>query len=204
VKGLDKLTCVRLAEVISQKNLIPAEVITDALYSQDRHGEPFIQSLVGGGHITEWDLAKLVAENFQLPFLMASHYSISEHAQKRVPEKLLFESLIVPLDVFDDVLCIVMPILTPYEAMMKLQKELSCDVFPYVGLVSENKKVLGDMYKGFKTWFEQDIKRRERQATMRANSPKSDKKQKSDWMSIFDAGDQAIQETLGGNPKKKG
>ena len=37
VKGLEKLTCVRLAEVISQKNTISSEVITEALYAQDKH-----------------------------------------------------------------------------------------------------------------------------------------------------------------------
>lgn len=201
MKGLEKLTCVRLAEVISQKNTISSEVITDALYAQDKHGDPFVQTLVGAGHITEWDLAKLVAENFQLPFLMASSYAISDEAKKKVPEKFLFENLIVPLDLFDDALCVVMPILTPYETLSKLQRETKTEVFPYVGLISENKKVLGTIYPTFKPWFEAEQKRREQAATKRANS----KGQAGDWMSIFDAGDQAIQDNLGGigsNQKK--
>jgi hypothetical protein len=201
VKGLEKLTCVRLAEVISQKNVVAAEIITDALYAQDKYGDPFVQTLVTGGHVTEWDLAKLVAENFQLPFLMASSYAISDEAKKRVPEKFLFEHLLVPLDVFDDVVCVVMPILSPYEVMGKIQRELRCEVFPYVGLISENKKVLGDMFASFKQWHEHDQKRREQAATKRANT--KDQK-KGDWMSIFDAGDQAIHDTLGGGgPPKK-
>ncbi len=199
VKGLEKLTCVRLAEVISQKNTISSEIITDALYAQDKHGDPFVQTLVAGGHITEWDLAKLVAENFQLPFLMASSYAISEEAKKRVPEKLLFENLIIPLDLFDDVLCIVMPILSPWEVIGKIQRETKCEIFPYVGLISENKKVLGSMYPTFKPWFDQEQKRREVAATKRANT----KGQAGDWMSIFDAGDAAIQDNLGAPPAPK-
>jgi hypothetical protein len=194
VKGLEKLTSVRLAEVISQKNSVPAEAITDALYSQDKHGEPFAQTLVAAGHITEWDLAKLVAENFQLPFLMASNYQVSDEAKKRIPDKVLFENLIVPLDLFDDVLCIVMPILTPFETIMKLQKDSKVEVFPYVGLISENKKVLGSLFPEFKAWLDGEQKRREQRATMRANGKE---KEGGDWMSIFDAGDQAIQDTLG-------
>lgn len=195
MKGLEKLTCVRLAEVISQKNIVSSEVITDALYSQDKFGDPFVQTLVTGGHITEWDLAKLVAENFQLPFLMASSYGISPEAKARIPEKMLFEHLMVPLDVFDDVICVVMPILSPYEVLGKLQRELKCELFPYVGLISENKKVLGDLYPTFKPWFEQDQKRKEQLATKRANGGKD---KAGDWMSIFDAGDQAIHDGLGG------
>ena len=202
VKGLEKLTSVRLAEVITQKNVVPAEAITDALYSQDKYGEPFVQTLVSAGHITEWDLAKLVAENFQLPFLMASNYHISEEAKKRISEKVLFEHLIVPLDLFDDVLCIVMPILTSFETMMTVQKECKVEVYPYVGLVSENKKVLGTLFPEFKTWFDADHKRREQRATARANGGGgSGKDAVGDWMSIFDAGDQAIQDTL--KPAKK-
>jgi hypothetical protein len=199
VKGLEKLTCVRLAEVISQKNVVAAEIITDALYAQDKHGDPFVQSLVGGGHVTEWDLAKLVAENFQLPFLMASSYAISDEAKKRLPEKILFEHMLVPLDVFDDVVCVVMPILTPYDVLGKIQRDLRVEVFPYVGLISENKKVLSDMFATFKQWFEQDQKRREQLATKRAST--KGQQQKGDWMSIFDAGDQAIHDGLGGPPQ---
>jgi hypothetical protein len=62
---------------------ISSEVITDALYAQDKHGEPFVQILISGGHITEWDLAKIVTEHFNLPFLMASNYQISDDAKKR-------------------------------------------------------------------------------------------------------------------------
>ena len=51
----------------------------------------------------------------------------------------------------------------------------------------------------FKTWFEQEQKRREQAATKRANS----KEKGGDWMSIFDAGDAAIQDTLGGIGQKK-
>jgi hypothetical protein len=65
--------------------------------------------------------------------------------------------------------------------------------------------VLGDLFPNFKAWYDQDTKRRERQATMRANNQGSDRRQPSDWTSIFDAGDQAIQEKLsaGARPRKK-
>ena len=200
VKGLEKFTYVRLAEVLSQKNAVPGEAITDALYAQDKYGDPFVQTIVAGGHITEWDLAKLVAENFQLPFIMASNYAIADEAKKRLPEKVLFENLLVPLDLFEDVICIVMPILTSFEVMMRIQKDTKVEVFPYVGLVSENKKILGTMFPAFKGWFENEQKRRELKATTRSHTKGRDAK--GNWMSIFDAGDQAIQDGLN-IPKKQ-
>jgi hypothetical protein len=188
VKGIEKITSVRLAEILTERAVVASEVITDALYAQDRHGEPFVQVLVGGGHITEWDLAKIVTENFNLPFLMAGNYQISEDAKKRLPKEVLFKHTMVPLDVFGDILCVAMPVMLSFEEINKIQKEHNCDLFPYVGLVSENKKVLGDMFKDYKEWVELDTHRREEEAKRRAQAPKS----KGDWMSIFDAGDAAI------------
>ena len=103
MKGVEKITAVRLAEILTERGAVPSEVVTDALYSQDKSGEPFVQVLVGSGHITEWDLAKLVTENFNLPFLMASHYQIVEAAKSRFPKEVLFRHTMVPLDVFDDI-----------------------------------------------------------------------------------------------------
>jgi hypothetical protein len=191
VKGIEKITSVRLAEILTERSIVSSEVITDALYAQDKHGEPFVQVLISGGHMTEWDLAKIVTENFSLPFLMASNYQISDEAKSRLPKEVLFKHTIVPLDVFGDIVCIAMPVMLSFEEINKIQKEHNCDLFPYVGLVSENKKVLAEMHKDYQQWIEQDGKRREEEAKRRqSSSPKP----LGDWMSIFDAGDQAIQE----------
>lgn len=196
VKGLEKLTSVRLAELLSQKGTVPAEAITDALYAQDKLGEPFVQVLVNAGHITEWDLAKLVTENFQLPFLQASNYSVSEEAKKRLPKDLLFKNMLTPLDIFDNVVCVVMPVMTPYEALARIQKEHNCELFPYVGLVSENKKLLSEMFPDFTAWFEAEKQRRELESrkAQERSAKATNAGKAADWMSIFDAGDAAIKD----------
>jgi len=193
VKGIEKITSVRLAEILTERAVVSSEVITDALYSQDKHGEPFVQILVSGGHITEWDLAKLVTEHFSLPFLMASNYQISEAAKARLPKEVLFKHTIVPLDVFDDIVCVAMPVMLAYDDIVKIQKDHQCDLYPYVGLITENKKVLTDIHKDYPQWVEAETKRREDDAKKRAAGGGSGGKASGDWMSIFDAGDQAIQ-----------
>lgn len=197
MKGVEKITAVRLAEILTERATVSSEVITDALYAQDKNGEPFVQVLVNGGHITEWDLAKLVTENFNLPFLMASNYQISDAAKARFPKDVLFEHTMVPLDVFDDIVCVAMPVMLTFDAVNKLQKEHKCSLFPYVGLISENKKVLGDMFKDYQEWATADQKRREEASKTFAA------KQSGDWMSIFDAGEEAIQATIKKGPSGK-
>ena len=81
MKGLEKLTSIRLAEVLTQKAVVPNEAITDALYAQDRRGGSFVELIVSGGDISEWDIAKIVVEAFQVPFVMASNYEVSEEVK---------------------------------------------------------------------------------------------------------------------------
>lgn len=192
VKGIEKITSVRLAEILTERAVISSEVITDALYAQDRHGDPFVQVLVSGGHITEWDLAKLVTENFNLPFLLASNYQLSDAAKARLPKEVLWKHMIVPLDVFDDIVCVSMPVMLTFDEINKIQKDHNCELFPYVGLITENKKVLTDIWKDYPLWLEQEQKRKEAEAAKRAQAPPS--KSGGDWMSIFDAGDQATKD----------
>lgn len=193
MKGIEKITSVRLAEILTERSAVASEVITDALYAQDRHGEPFVQVLVAGGHITEWDLAKIVTEHFSLPFLMAGNYQITDAAKERLPKEVLFRHTLVPLDVFDDIVCVAMPVMLTFEEISKIQKDHKCDLFPYVGLITENKKVLTDMHKDYQEWVTQDQRRREEEQKKRAAAGN---KKSGDWMSIFDAGDQAIQQGM--------
>lgn len=201
MKGIEKLTSVRLAEILTERAVVSSEVITDALYAQDKNGEAFAQILVTGGHITEWDLAKLVTEHFNLPFLMAANYQISEEAKKRLPKEVLFQHTIVPLDVFGEIVCIAMPVMISFDDMAKIQREHNCDLFPYVGLISENKKVLTDMHKDYPMWLEAEQKRREE--ALRKRNTGGPKANDGDWMSIFDAGDMATKDQVAKEPTKK-
>ena len=186
MKGLEKLTSIRLAEVLSQKGTIPTEKITDALYSQDKHGEPIAEALVAAGHITEWDLAKVVVESFQLPFLMASNYEVSKEALAKLPQETIFEHHVIPLDLEGNLMTIVMPIMTPYETLDKLQKKHDLEFFPYVGLITENKKVLGELFSNFKEWTDRKAAAREKNKTVRPSNTGGA------WGSIFDAADAAV------------
>lgn len=192
MKGIEKLTPVRLAEVLTQKGLVATEAITDALYAQEKQGEAFCQVLVNGGHITEWDLTKVVTETFQLPFIMASTYEIEDEVKTKLPKEVLFRELLVPLDLYDSVLTVVMPVLTPFDKIAKIQKEHSVEIFPYVGLFSENRTVLTSLFDDFAGWLKEEEVRKEKLA----NAASKEGSSSPDWTNIFDQGDQAIKKGL--------
>ena len=206
MKGVEKLTAVRLAEILTERNAVSSEVITDALYASDTQGESFVDTIVGGGHITDWDLAKLVTEHFNLPFMMAGNYSIPDDAKSRLPKELLFQHTMVPLDMFGDIVCVAMPVMLPFELIQRIQREHQCELFPYVGLITENKRVLGELFKDYKEWEQSESKRREAAATKRAAKAAAGggsgggASLGTDWMSIFDAGDAAITSSVKKSP----
>jgi hypothetical protein len=180
VKGLEKLTSIRLAEALTQRDAIPNDVITDALYAQDRHGESFVEVLVATGHITEWDLAK------------------TDDVRDLIDKELLFEHCIVPIDRFENILTLAMPILTPTEVLSKIRRQTGCEIYPYVGLVSENKNVLTKLFPEFAEWLKESEKRREHARVQRADA--EPKESNDDWTSIFDSGDAQVRHGLRPRP----
>ncbi len=201
MKGLEKLTSMRLAEVLTQKGVVPAEAITDALYIQDKQGEAFVDVMVGSGHIAEWDLARVVVENFQLPFILSGNYQISDEARTKIPQEEFFRHLLVPLDTFGDILTVSMPVLTTAETLLSLESKYKIEIFPYVGLISENKKVLTDEFSEFKEWFkafnaERDRKIKEAKNGSAAETAAPAKGEDDGWANLFDDADAAIQSSI--------
>jgi hypothetical protein len=187
VKGLEKITSIALAEVLSHNEILATDKITDALYTQDRNGTPFVQVLLDAGFITEWDLAKTVCEHFNLPFVMASSFQISKETLKTLPDQILLANFLVPLDVIDGILTVSMPVLLNHDVLEELQKATKLEVFPCVGLVSENKKVLSDMFPG-----------RPLGAPPIAGKKKhSHGAGRDGWQNLFEQGDQAVRKDLG-------
>lgn len=192
MKGLEKLTCIRLAEVLTQRGTVETDAITDALYAQDRQGEVFVDVLVSNGHISEWDLAKIVVEHFQLPFISASSTEIDDTVVSAFPKEALFQNRIVPIGVFEKSATIVLPILTPYDVLARLQEETQLELFPYIGLISENVRVLTDLFPDFPEWTKMQQERREAQSRQGRTKNKS-----GDWMDMFDSADASVRDGLG-------
>jgi hypothetical protein len=192
----------RLAEVLTQKSIVPVESITDALYVQDRAGESFVDVMIDSGHIAEWDLARVVVESFHLPFLLAGSYQISDEAKTRIPEHRMFENLLMPLDVFGDVLMVSMPVLTTSDKLLALESEFGLKIYPYVGLISENKKVFHDEFPTFKDWHKSFEEERKRRLKARRDEPAkriADDDEGGGWTNLFDTADQAVRESINKN-----
>ena len=187
MKGLERITSVRLAEALAQSSQISNEMISDALYQQDNTGIPFVEILVDQGAIAEWDLAKIVVQHYQLPFLSVRSQEPSTEAVASLPEEFLFENRIVPIELFGDALTLTMPILIPFKVLEQAGHLAKKKVFPLVGLFSENLESL------FKLFPEHS---RETEETRKKKLLSQDSGE-SEWENIFDMGDEEVLRGLG-------
>lgn len=183
MKGLDRITNLRLAEILSQNGILTREEMGDAIAAQETSRESFVNVLISAGYLSEWDLARLVSEYFQLPFLQSERYEVSKEALSIFEEDFLFNNMLVPLDKFGDVVTVVMPIMVPGEVLEKIQVEKGIDIFPVVGLYSENKKKL---YQIFPDHPREEVKT---EKSIKEEFGKA-------WESIFDLGDEAVKRDL--------
>ncbi len=185
MRGLERITTVRLAEVISESGLVPTEQITEALYQQDATGITFVEHLIETGAASEWDCARQVVNHFQLPFLTAGNVEIDEEAVKCLPEDFLFEHNLLPFARIGQVLNLMMPVFTPHKVLAEAAERSGLEVFPFVGLGSENRKHLFQLFPDHPK--ERPVKK-----------AKAKKDEDSSWESIFDLGDQMVHKELGG------
>ncbi len=183
MKGLERITTVRLAEVISESGLVQTDQITEALYQQDSTGLPFIDFLVDTGVVSEWDLAKQVVDHFQIPFLVATNLEIEDQVVKSLPEDFVFKHSILPFASIGKVLNVMMPVFTPYKVLVEASEKSGLDVFPFVGLGSENRKVLFRVYP-------------EHPKEEPAGVAPQKIEQDSSWESVFDLGDEEVHRAL--------
>ncbi len=190
MKGLEKLTSIRLGEVLSQRGVVPRDVITEALRADEHAEESFVDILVSGNHISEWDLAKLVVEHFHLPFISADNFDASATSLSLLPQEVVFKNLIVPLGLFGRVMTVSMPIMTPFHVIDEIHNHHGYSVFPYVGLISDNRRVIQENDPDFRQWQSDMVEEKKNRRELGGASSKDE------WTDIFDSADAAVRDSL--------
>ena len=183
MKGLERITTVSFAEVLSDSGYIPNEKITEALYQQDSSGCSFVEYLVDVGATSEWDLAKVVVQHFQIPFLMCEYLNIEKTVLEKFEIDFLFENNIIPFQELGGIVNILMPTFVPFKILEKCKIISGKEIFPFVGLPSENKRKLSQFFPDFKP--------KEKTAINKTNMSSD-----SSWENVFDIGDQEVKRNL--------
>ncbi|MCB9882724.1 MAG: hypothetical protein H6834_13120 [Planctomycetes bacterium] len=174
MRGLEKLTYVRLAEALNQTGSVPQDRITALLQDAEKNKQPLPELVVRENLMSEWELLQVVSEHFSLPVIFPAQQDLNKDLVQSIDIGFLETHNVVPMGKFGEIMTLIMPILTPFPILEKLEQMTGCEVFPYVGLISENTRAILGLV--------------------------AERKKKGggdDWESLFDEADATVQKSMG-------
>jgi len=157
----------KIGEILIEKGFITQDVLQEALKLNRQSGVSVTEYLIVNEHITELQLAEALSEQFKLPYLPISAYSIPNEVIKLVPVKITKKYWLIPIDLMKDVLTVAMANPLDFKAIEELERITGYVIQPFVALVS-------DINKAIRSYYRQAILRGE--ALDRKNNASSDRK----------------------------
>lgn len=140
------MTRKRLGELLLQESLVDDEQLQSALDEQKNTGELIGDILVRKGFVTESDVARTISTQFSFPYISVPHYHIAPEIMELFPLETLEKHLFVPIDLFGNVLAVVVAGLLEQDIIDQIEQRTNCTAQVYVGMVSEVKQVIRDTF----------------------------------------------------------
>jgi len=182
----------RLADHLTHKGLVERETVQHVLQQCNATGALFPEVLVQEGLVSDWELSRLCAELFHLPYLPVEAYPPSEEARAGLDFAYLRQYGLIPLDRFGDLLTISMPGVVPSEVLSSIGGwNRDGGILPVVGSVVENRR-----------WIEENLVEPEQGGleSFSAALPDDD----SSWANLFDEADLALNQELSEEGERPG
>ena len=107
--NIEKLHRIRLADVLVEEGVLERATVDDALYQQDVEGKELGQVLVEREILTDYDLAKIVATHYGLPYIDVAGFTTKREVVELLPLDFCLFNGILPLDKFGSILTIAVP-----------------------------------------------------------------------------------------------
>jgi hypothetical protein len=142
MKHLEKLTRKRLGDILADEGLLTKEQLAGAEREHGKTGDPLGAILVEANHITDWDLAKIVATQYQLPFVEIHSIGISPEVEDLFSLEEQVKYRFVPLDRMGEVLTLAVVDMPDMDFLRSIQERTGLTPFLYVALLSDIRKRL--------------------------------------------------------------
>lgn len=180
-KTHQRLDYTRLSEALAERGLVESEALDSALQQCLSTGTLFPQVLVDESLVSDWEIARVASEVFNLPFLTVASYQPDGEAREGLDASFLRRFLLVPLDRFGGVLTVVMPALVSTDVLTNLGRLAGAEILPVVGTVSSNRR-----------WLEENLPAPDVDAVS-APLPAGATVDDEPWANLFDEADAAVQ-----------
>lgn len=181
----------RLADHLVERSLVDATTMQSVMQQCGSSGDLLTEVLVKDNLISDWEVSRICAELFNLPFLPVEIYPPSTEAAGGLDPHYLRQYGLVPLDRFGNLLTVAMPGLVPSEVLNGLRGMGELVVLPVVGSVQGNR-----------AWLEQNLQQAPAAVpAVEESGGDGLMPDEESWASLFDEAEQAVQDDLLGGGK---
>lgn len=181
MKHSQRLDNNRLSEVLSERGLIEPQALREAANYAAHSKVPFAEALVTANLVQDWELARIVCELYNLPFLPVDSVEPDPKAMEGIDPHFLAENCIVPVGRYGQVLTICMPAMVPADVLGLLAATTDLVILPFVGSVRSNR-----------LWIEKNITSAAQAQAALPNAGAEGTAGPGEWGSIFDQADAAV------------
>ena len=151
-KSLDKKGTHKLiGELLVEKGLISKEQLDQALSIQKEKGGLIGEILVALGYVEETDIALALTSQYGFPYLPLDNYEIDPEIIRIIPERIVNQYLLIPIDKFGNNLSIAMSNPLNNEAIEEVESVAGCNVQIFVSTSTDVRKAIDKYYKGIES-----------------------------------------------------
>ena len=140
--NLERLNRKPLGEILVGEGLLDRETVDEALRKQKVSKRLLSDVLLDAGLILELDLATVLVQQQQIPYIDLSAYNIRKEFIQELPAQLLHRGALVPLERFGDQIVFACQELPSWEIVESLRRHCPDGQYYYVGLASDVKRLL--------------------------------------------------------------
>jgi len=136
----------RLGEVLVRLGMITPEQVEEALQITQRDNKMLGQVLVGKGWLTSTDLATALSIQLGVPLIDLKRHKVHPEALKLVPEQVARKYNVLPLDIIEGSLAIVMENVMDVQAIDDISAMSKMRVEPMIGFPDEIRRAIDRNY----------------------------------------------------------
>lgn len=187
----ERLKKKRLGDILVHEDAVTEEVAIAALHEQQRTGRLLSDILIEQRQISDYDLARVIVEQYQAPYIELSGYSVHKDLIEEFPAELLHRTRVVPLDRFGKVVSFACQEIPEEGAAKELRKRASGGMYFYIASAVEIAQVLAD-------YVPYDMPAREDADPAASGAPiaQGDMLDETEWKDIFDAANDSVMTDL--------
>ncbi len=137
----------RLARSLVERGLVSGEIIESLFQSCSESQGLLTEALVREGLLSDWELSKISAEIFSLPFLPVDVHPPTEGCLEGIDLGFLRRWCIVPLARHGDLLTVAIPAAISPQAHEELVRLSGCELAFVIGTCTTNRLWLEDRAK---------------------------------------------------------